>query len=422
VKRWDSSHEGSFSDYVDQIAIPQVKEILSKYGPIAVIWWDTPQDMTPEIAEKFEAALSSQPGIIRNSRLFKANPGDFRVMEGSVPAAGTPGTPWEVCMMMNESWGYSRAHQEWVDAGTVIRQIIQTASLGGNYLLNVGPTASGDFPQEAVGILHGVGTWMKVNGEAIYGTTGFPTKKLWQQGRFTQKPGRLFANVFLWPSQGKLTIPVMGKIKRVSLLVNPSVDLSFEQGEDGVTVIVPEKIPTTEAGVLVLEVDGKAVEANVFPALSSGPDESFDLLAMYATLRGPGGGKPGVVLGKREGTNPALTNDPAEGFKIGGFSNSGDLVDWKIDIQKPGKYAVIVYAGVQKNAPADLSVSVASGAQRLEKPLISTGGSQTFQPIELGVLEFDRPGDQVISLSVKSAEVQPAACNVWRVQLRPIVE
>jgi alpha-L-fucosidase len=420
MKRWDSSHEGSFSDYVDKIAVPQVKEILSKYGPISVIWWDTPQDMTPELAAKFQEAIAAQPGIIQNSRLISSNPGDFRVFEGAIPFSGAPGTPWEACVMMNESWGYSRVHPHWATKESVIRQVVQTASLGGNLLLNVGPDATGSFPPEAVAILSGLGDWMKVHGEAIYGTTAFPVKTGWQQGRFTQKPGKVFAHVLLWPPNGKLRIPIQGPVKKLSLLSKPDQPLDFSVSEAGLTVDVSTVKPDEAATVFVLETDGKLTPTPSMPPLDPEKNGLFDLLPPYATFVGASGAKPAVSLGKREGTTLPLTGNPAEGFKIGGFASPGERVQWSVQIPAPGKYEVIAYAGLHKSVTSDVRIEVRANGQALQAKLPITGDAQTFKPLSVGSLSFDAPGVQQIDVSVDLQGAPVSTCNIWRFQLKPV--
>ncbi len=419
VKPWDESHAGNFDEYVDQVAVPQVKEILGKYGPIAVIWWDTPQDMTPEIAAKFQTALTAQPGIIQNSRLINSTPGDFRVFEGDVPVGGVPGTPWEVCVMMNGSWGYSRVHHEWASSTKLIRQLIHTASLGGNYLLNVGPDADGAFPPEAVERLAQIGDWMRANGEAIYGTSGFPMKKLWQQGRITQKPGKLFACVFLWPSDGKLTIPVLAGVKSVVLLAQPDKPLPFTMDDAGIVVEVGRGMPDPRATVLVLEIEGKATAAGFLPALDADVSGAFDLLAAYAVPVGADPSKPAVIVGKREGTSPPLTGDPAEGFKLGGFATPQERAAWRIRVPKAGQYRVVAYAGLNKGMPGDATIQVHAAGQTLQKVLPVTGDSQTFRPLEIGTLSFDAPGEHEVAVSLDLKGAATSGGQIWRVQLLP---
>lgn len=419
MKRWDSSHAGSMEKYIEGIAVPQVKEILTKYGQIAVIWWDTPEGMTPEFAAKLEETLSLQPGIIQNSRLAPRKNGDYRVVEGQVPWGDVPGTPWEVCRMMNESWGFSKLHQHWVSVTRLIQDLIQTTSLGGNFLLNVGPDAEGRFEPQAMERLAGIGDWMRKNGEAIYGASGFPMKKMWQQGRITRKPGKLYACVFLWPPSGTLTIPVQAKVKSVALLTNPEHPLPFTMDVEGVKIDVRNLQPDEHATVFLLEIDGSAKEAEVSQPLDADSSGVFDLLAPFSIPTAPEGTKPSVRIGKREGTTPPLTQDPAESLKLFHFLSPKEKAVWRIRVPNPGRYTVIAYAGLAKKMPSDCEALVQTGSQVARTNLNITGENQTFVPFELGDLQFETAGEHEISATLDLKNGDPKGGELWRIQLIP---
>ncbi len=172
-----------------KIAVPQVREILTNYGPLAVLWWDTPCGMTQERADQLLPLLRLQPGIIHNNRLGGGYHGDTETPEQYIPATGYPGRDWETCMTMNDTWGYKSYDHNWKTTETLIRNLVDIASKGGNYLLNVGPTAEGPDPRAVRrAAARRSGKWMKVNGEAIYGTTRQPLQApalgpLHQEGR-----------------------------------------------------------------------------------------------------------------------------------------------------------------------------------------------------------------------------------------------
>ncbi len=172
-KGWDPAQDGSFDQYLDAVAVPQVEEILARYHP-DVIWWDTPVQMNPERAAKFLPLLTSHPELIVNDRLARPLPqGDFSTPEQRIPDTGMD-SDWETCMTMNRTWGYKSFDHDWKSTETLLRNLIDIASKGGNYLLNIGPKSDGTIPEESIDRLREIGRWMKSNGDSIYGTTASP--------------------------------------------------------------------------------------------------------------------------------------------------------------------------------------------------------------------------------------------------------
>ena len=272
---WDSKPGVTMDDYIDKIAVPQVKEILSRYGEFpTVLWWDTPYDMNAERAQKlYDAVHALKPSIIQNNRLGGGFKGDTETPEQYIPPQGYPGRDWETCMTMNNTWGFKRDDHDWKSTGTLIRNLCDIASKGGNYLLNVGPTSEGLIPDPSIERLAEVGAWMKVNGTAIYGSSptsfgaeagqpsatekdkkGKPKFVATWDWRSTSKPGKIYLLIFKWPGSGKFELTgLQSKVNKAYLLAG-NKRLKFNQTKAGVTLNLPAKAPDEIASVICLEI------------------------------------------------------------------------------------------------------------------------------------------------------------------------
>jgi len=253
----------------------QLKELIDSCDT-EVLWFDGEWTdwWTEEDGRDLYAYLRGlKPSLIINNRVGKGRKGmeglnkgdqqysgDFGTPEQQIPGTGLPGVDWESCMTMNNSWGYHAGDQHWKSSETLIRNLIDIASKGGNYLLNVGPTAEGEIPPASVERLAAMGRWMDLNGESIWATQASPFKKLaW--GRATVKPQGentlLYLHVFSWPKDGKLLVPgLKNKVLSAYLLADRDKTLATAVGGDGVTVSVPPTAPDATATVVVLQLAG----------------------------------------------------------------------------------------------------------------------------------------------------------------------
>jgi len=375
--QWDKpAQEGDMDAYIRDIAVPQVKEILTNYGPVAVLWWDTPTNMNRARADVLAPLIKLQPGLITNNRLGGGYQGDTETPENKVPATGYP-RDWEACMTMNDTWGFKSDDHNWKSGEKIIRTLVDIASKGGNYLLNVGPTSEGEIPAPSVERLRQVGAWMKLNSESVYATTASPFKRL-DWGRATQKPGKLYLNVFNWPADGNLVVPMRGTAKKVYLLSAPKVALKFAATPAGLRVQVPATAPDAISSVVVLEGVG-TVDPLPPPPIAQAADGALALGCDEAELVGKG-----------------LRIEGNTQLNLAGWNSTAVYPQWEVRIDRPGTYEVTaLWAVTPAQAGGEFALTV--GDQALSGKIAATAES-AFKPAVLGTVTVTKTGPTQITL------------------------
>ena len=394
---WDDAQQGSFDSYLDQIAVPQVREILTRYQP-DVLWWDTPTLMNPARAAKIAALLPLKPGVIHNDRLGGGCRGDTETPEQHIPDTGFPGRDWETCMTMNDTWGFKREDHHWKSLATLLTNLVDIVSKGGNYLLNVGPTAEGEIPPESIQLLKQVGAWMKVNGESIYGTHASPFKKLaW--GRCTIKPAAadtiLYLHVLAWPADGKLTVPGLANPVKSAELLAGGGQLHVAPSAAGPVVTLPAVAPDAICSTLKMIIQGK-------PAVVDLP-VTADAEGVIRLL-------PGDASFESESIK---IQNPGQHSNIGFWTQPKDCVSWKLRADSDGKYLVQVDAA----APAEGSVLLIQGIGKLAYPVPKTAGYETFELTKVGEVTLTKGTTLILTLRPVADGWHPV--NVRKVELIP---
>lgn len=254
---WDyDESKKDFDGYIENYVKPQVRELLTNYGPICLIWFDTPKRIRVEQSrELLDLVHKLQPDCLVSGRLGNSL-GDYASARDNIIPDKTMDSDWETPATINDTWGFKADDHNWKSTTDLIRKLVDIVSKGGNYLLNVGPTAQGVIPQPSVDRLLEMGAWLKVGGESIYGTTAGPLQGLgWC--RTTAKRGLVYLHVFDWPKGGKLAVEGLGRgVVGARLLSDPSrAKLPVRVDGRRVTIQGPAVAPDPMDTVVVLQIE-----------------------------------------------------------------------------------------------------------------------------------------------------------------------
>ena len=420
---WDPAGKDDMVNYMNKIAIPQINELATNYGDApAILWWDVPVGMNYDYATRILDTLKVRPELIQNNRLYKMSGhmgvvdmaslesikgdpyyGDTETPEQYIPATGLGDRDFEVCMTMNDTWGYKSFDHNWKSTKVLLQQLIDIASKGGNYLLNVGPTGEGLIPQASVERLEEIGKWMDANGESIYGTQASPFAKLvW--GRCTTKKREdgttLYLHVFNWPEDGKLLVPGLeSEVKSARLLVG-GTELKFEKNANGVVVDLPAEASDANASVIKMEIAGESKVAKVFIK-----PEGEGSIVLPAAL---------VDFGIPKNGHAARFLEAAKGTEIGYWESPEAFLSWDFTGAKPGDYEVLAEISGIENAKASLELS----GKKLPVNLAATGNYSIYQIQNLGKIRISGRGEQ--TLAIRPDQNAWKAFNLRKITLRPI--
>lgn len=401
---WDELHYGDFDTYLEQIAAPQVGEILSRYRP-DVLWWDTPTWMNQERAETLIPLIRIVPGIITNNRLGGGYKGDTETPEQHIPAVGIKDRDWEVCMTMNRTWGYKSYDHDWKSTEDLIRKLCDIASKGGNFLLNVGPTAEGIIPQESIDRLKAIGDWMDINGEAIYGTTASPFFRLpW--GRCTKKihPGGafLYLHVFDWPENGKLILQGLQSDPSSIKLIQGGKELSWNElkgDEPGISINIPREAPDAISTVIKLEIEGELEVESMLPAQDK--QGNLVLEPEYADLH------------NRLGTNLRLEQMKGK-TNIGFWTDTRTWISYTFEIRQPGIFDF--QADIAAENKSEITLKLGDQPET-NVGLNPTGSFNEFRVVNLGTLTIEEAGTYTLEIRPVNKDWSPV--NLRNISFKP---
>jgi alpha-L-fucosidase len=231
---------------------------LDRYHP-SYLFFDTEYSMTPERARPIFDLTCTDPDLIINNRLGGGVLGDTATPEQRI-ATDPLGRQVEVCMTINNSWGYNATDTRWKSAQQLIRNLSDISSKGGNYLLNIGPMADGTIPQPEVDRLKAMGHWLNTNGQAIYGTDAGPFSiskpPAWGRATMKTKPGgntTLYLHIWNWPADGKVDLPGVQQPALSGHMLAGGAAVSSAKSPDGLIVTLTGAAPDPDVSVVALE-------------------------------------------------------------------------------------------------------------------------------------------------------------------------
>ncbi len=418
---WDfpqPMQERDFSGYLNDKVKPQLKEILTNYGPIGLIWFDTPILITREQSvDLVDYVHELQPDCLTSGRIGNGV-GDYGALGDNQIPAGVVDGVWETPATMNDTWAFKTEDHNWKSVKTLLHLLVDLAGKGVNYLLNVGPTAAGEIPPVSIERMQAVGEWMRVNGDAIYGTSPNLFHYPFEWGAITAKGQKLYLLFKTWPGSRFTLYGLRGKVQKAYLLADPSSPLEPSHsrddnaGHDVLELTLPGTPPDEDVSVVVLELDA---EPAVDPLPLQQPDGAVNLIPSMADLHGPA----------EDGLEIAMNGMTQNWYE------ADHSVSWKFKVSEPGQFEVKIVTGTLRGLDGWIGghrISVSVGGSFLAADLtpdepIDTPHAHYFPEFatRIGAIEIDKPGIHELTLDALTINPDaPAGLSVANVSLTRI--
>ena len=376
---WDSIQKKDFPYYLLTVALPQVDEILTAFKP-DILWWDTPFGMTKALAVPFAKRINLEKNMIMNDRLGGGFGGDTETPEQHIPPRGYPGKLFEVCMTMNDTWGYKKEDHKWKSTKELIQKLSDITSKGGNFLLNVGPNAEGEIPEPSIQRLKEIGKWMDVNGEAIYATEASPFVRRLPWGRVTRKPNgkggeTLYLHIWEWPSNAKILLPHLEQSPINGAVLADNAPVKTALIAEGLVVNLTGAARDSNVSVIALNFD-KPIVITKDGLPSVGKDGSIALSAFDADAHGS---LSGNIVFVGSGSNAYLSNWN-KNYKVEFMLRTPAVKKWKVTAEIVAQKATKLNLFTKKT---DTSIK-----KQIPVEIALTGKPKKWKSVELGTIEL----------------------------------
>ena len=372
-------HE-KFTRYLEEKAKPQVRELLTNYGPIGLIWFDRGMYTQQQGKEFVDLVKKLQTATLINSRIGNYGQellGDYQSMSDNGMPPGGLNEYWESAQTLNQTWGFSKFDTLWKSPEIVIQRLAEIVSRGGNYLLNIGPKGNGEIPDATVEILKKIGPWVERNAESLYGTTANPFGEL-DWGYCTVKGSKVFLFVRDWPKDGILTLPGLhNSVNSAYFLSDKSTKLPVIQSDKQIKISLPQKPADYPLTVLALDIDGSP-ETDP-PLVFQRDTGATELDYMNVITHGKT-----MTRFNRKG-----------GFHISKWTGPEDFASWIVHADTPGTFQVsITYAARKEWEGKPFEIII--GTDTFKTSVIYTGDWFEYQKFPVGYIGLKKAGDYTV--------------------------
>jgi len=398
--------DAQYNQYWQEKVIPQLRELLSNYGDIGLIWFDMWIPYQQSIIKKeqllqvVKLIRQLQPQCLINSRLglpTDAENVDFQTLGDNQFGSTYIAHPWETPGTIAHSWGYNGQENEWKSTSQIFQSLISNVSLNGGFTLNIGPRADGTVPYESVSRLHEVGAWLKNYGEGIYGATGLPLKSNhFDWGYLTAKVGQqkstVYAHIFNWPLDHKLRITgIKSKPVETSLMNGKTpIQIKYDQKLSLLHLQLPDEQPDHYVSQVRLTFDTPLVLDET--AVQESTFGGFSLNSINSVTNNS------KTIGYN-GKNPMHTIVTAD-----------TKMEWEVTVAEAGNYTVDLSAHNPNKEPIRFQLNVAdqqldgyfAPSQKMVVEPNENNYTEEFPEQRVGTIKLNNPGTYRFTFKTES--------------------
>jgi len=382
-----------FKYYYENKCRPQVEEITTQYGPIAIVWFDTPGRIPREYVEELiQIVRKNQPKALVSGRAGYGL-GDYQTLgDMEVPHENVEGI-WETVDTTNDSWAYAWYDNYWKTPQEILHRLVSCVGRGGTYMLNIGPKGDGAVPELAARTLRKAGEWIKHYPQVVYGTDASPWKHALPWGDVTVKDSTLFLCIFDRPKEGELHLPgLKTKIKTARLLGEDkgNAELKFQTKGSWTKIQLPASTSEKMVPVVQVELDG---QPEVDPCWGIDPAVETTILAQFSEVTG---------AKKERKSWMEKFGEWKHVVRVWKWEKGG-RASWEVDVLKPGYYhADLTYSGKGRIV---WGVDIEEG----EHIRNQQNASHNYQKFPIGWINFPEAGRHTVSVSCIEGDLAEAS-------------